>query len=85
MISRVKPCICAFGGTGQSISIAADNNRVENHDEIATSRPDFLPADIGTAQERWEELATLLDSATYRWIILSQIQDHVQDAGLIRT
>ena len=71
-----------FDGTGQLIAVVADNQRPDNHDEIAITRPDVPQAEVEKVIDGWEEWATLLDDGIYRWLSLTQIRSRIHAAGL---
>jgi hypothetical protein len=71
-----------FDGTGQLIAVVADNQRPDNHDEIAITRPGVLQAEVEKVIDGWEEWATLLDDGIYRWLSLTQIRSRIHAAGL---
>jgi hypothetical protein len=60
----------------------ADANRLDNHAEIAISRPDVQQTDVERVLDGWEQWATLIDTGPYRLINLARIRSHIHAAGL---
>jgi hypothetical protein len=71
-----------FDGTGQLIAVVPDANRLDNHAEIAISRPNVQQADVERVLDGWEQWATPIDTGPYRLINLARIRRHIHAAGL---